>query len=481
MGLAFKVKNESMSDAIMVEDIDQEDKGEYKEFTYSPEEESQLVRRLDCFLLITIFWMYLLSYMDRTNVGNAYKSGMDVDLGLSSSDYSIVLIVFFIFYVVFEVPANLVMVRIGAARFVPSIMCAWGVSTGLTALVNSYAQLIGLRVVTAFFEAGFAPSILLILSSWYRKNEQSKRFSAYISAAILSGAFGGLIAGLITQHLHGARGIAGWRWLFIIEGSATVVIGIIGFFTLLPLPQHMKPSRFFTERHIQIAIARLKKDNVESNLGHDITPLNALLRNIKNPQVVMLIIGYMVIVGSSTLSYFYPTLVGGLGYTGFMIQYMTIPIYASAFCCNLTVGYFSDRNIKYRGYTLSVLLLIACVFAIVVVTCYGFKLRYAMLCLMASTLWSSNALALSYASSILSTRDSKTRGVGLALINALGNLAQIYGAYLFPTKDSPKYIKGFGVIAGMCAVGCGTYGILATYKARKSSKSTTTDSPHSEA
>lgn len=442
--------------------------------TWTPEEERKVILKVDGYLLITIFWMYLLSYMDRTNVGNAYAGGMKDDLNMDSSQYSIALVVFFIFYVIFEIPASYLLIKIGPKLFLSSIMLLWGIVSCCYSAVQNIGQVVALRCLMGLFEAGFAPGILLILSSWYKKAEQSKRFAAYISAAILSGAFGGIIAGLITEYLDGAKGIAGWRWLFIIEGSGTIFIAIIAFFTLLPLPQHMKPDKRFNQREIQIALERLRKDNVINDDGDNISAWQAIWLNCTSLRVLLLIIGYMVIVGSSTLSYFYPTLNEGLGYTGFMIQYMTIPIYGSAFTLNLFVSIFSDRFIQWRGIYLTVLLLAAGIFSVVVVTHHEYKTRYAMLCLMASTLWAANALALSYAATTLSNKDSKTRSVGLSLINALGNLAQIYGSYLFPSKDSPKYILGFGVITGMCFLGGAAYALLSLIKYLKTNKSNRT-------
>lgn len=450
--------------------------------TWTPEEEKKVVFKIDCYLLITIFWMYLLSYMDRTNVGNAYAAGMKDDLKMDSSQYSIALVVFFVFYVIFEIPASYLLIKIGPKLFLPTIMLLWGVISCCYSAIQNNGQVVALRCLVGLFEAGFAPGILLILSSWYKKAEQSKRFAAYISAAILSGAFGGIIAGLITEYLEDAKGIAGWRWLFIIEGSGTIFISLIAFFTLLPLPQHMKPGKRFSEREIQIALERLQKDNVVNDDGDNVSAWQAIWLNCKSLRVLLLIVGYMVIVGSSTLSYFYPTLNEGLGYTGFMIQYMTIPIYGSAFVLNLFVSFFSDRFIQWRGLYLTILLLAAGIFSIVVVTHHEYKARYAMLCLMASALWAANALALSYAATTLSDKDSKTRSVGLSLINALGNLAQIYGSYLFPSKDSPKYTMGFGVITGMCFLGGITYGLLAVinYLKIKKQKSTSFQETASE-
>lgn len=165
----------------------------------------------------------------------------------------------------------------------------------------------------------------------------------------------------------------------------------------------------------------------------------------------------MVIVGSSTLSYFYPTLVEGLGYTSHMAQYMVVPIYAVAFVCVAITGYFSDQYPAQRGLIITGWLVVAIICAIVVCVVYDFTARYALLVIMAAGLWSSNGLALSYASSAFANMPQETRAVSLALVNALGNLAQIYGAYLFPASDAPKYLLGFGVIAGMAAFGVATY------------------------
>lgn len=116
----------------------------------------------------------------------------------------------------------MILARTKPSLFLPGIMFAWGIVTIGMGFINSFEALVAIRAVVGLLEAGFAPGILLLLSSWYKPVEQAKRFAVYISAAILSGAFGGLIAGAISDNLHGAHGLAGWRWLFIVEGAATV-------------------------------------------------------------------------------------------------------------------------------------------------------------------------------------------------------------------------------------------------------------------
>lgn len=162
----------------------------------------------------------------------------------------------------------------------------------------NYQTLVGLRVVIGILEAGFAPGVLLILSSWYKPNEQSKRFGVYISAAILSGAFGGLIAGAIDSNLDGAHGIAGWRWLFIVEGAACAGWSLVSAFLLLDFPAN---SKRLTARERELAIKRLQyasqsQRSDEEKMRHS----EAIKRSFMNWRTWLFVVGYMAVVGSST-------------------------------------------------------------------------------------------------------------------------------------------------------------------------------------
>jgi len=139
---------------------------------------------------------------------------------------------------------------------------------------------------------------------------------------------------------------------------------------------------------------------------------------------------------------------------------MTVPIYMVAFVCTATTGYFMDRFSHKRGLILACWMGVALICSAVTLGVYDFKARYVLLVLMAAGLWSSNALALSYASSTFGAFPNETRAICLAFVNAMGNLASIYGAYLFPSNDAPHYMMGFGVITAMCALGVVTYGSL---------------------
>ncbi|CAJ2507398.1 Uu.00g085840.m01.CDS01 [Anthostomella pinea] len=358
------------------------------------EEEKKLVRKIDLYILPTMWIMYLLSYMDRTNIGNAKISGMEEDLGLDSDRYSITLVVFFIGYVLWEVPSNMILARTKPSIFLPAIMFFWGCATIGMAFINSYEALIGLRVLVGLLESGFAPGMLLLLSSWYKPDEQARRFGVYISAAILSGAFGGIIAGSITRNLNGAHGLAGWRWLFIVEGAATAGWSIIASFILMDFPANTKR---LSEPERELAIRRLMADPSRLDGGEDrpkLSHFGALKVALTDWRVWLFVVGYMAVVGSSTLSYFYPTLVEGLGYSTVNAQYMTIPIYGVAFVITMIIVFYMDKYPRWRGLVLGCCMGVACICSIITCAVYDFKARYALLVIMASGLWASNGLSL---------------------------------------------------------------------------------------
>lgn len=308
-------------------------------------------------------------------------------------------------------------------------MILWGILTCLMAVIKDFKHLVVLRVIIGCVEAGFAPGVLLVLSSWYKRTEQSKRFGVYISAAILSGAFGGLLAAGIVNGLEGVHGIRGWRWLFIVEGAATVGFAIISLFIL---PDFPATSRRLSEREKHVAVARLATENVTATTADSerLTNWQAMKISVQDWRTWVFVVGYMVIVGSSTLTYFYPTLIKGLfGHaSNYKVNLLTVPIYGFAFVCTAISSYYSDKIPAWRGLVIAGWLTFSLTCSIIVCAVYNFTARYVLLVLMAAGLWATNGGTLAYASSAFAGMNPQARGVSLALVNALGNLAQIYGS-----------------------------------------------------
>lgn len=220
--------------------------------------ELALVRKIDVRLLPMIILMYIMNYLDRNNIAAARLAGLEDELELTGSQYLTALSILFVGYILMQIPSNLFLNKIGLpAVYLPSVMIAWGIISGATAGVQSFGGLVAVRFCLGFVEAAYFPGCLLFLSSWYTRNELGFRTAILYSGSLLSGAFSGLISAGITNSLDGVRNIRAWRWLFVIEGSITVVIAIAAYFVL---PNFPRTTTWLNENERQLAIWRLDED-----------------------------------------------------------------------------------------------------------------------------------------------------------------------------------------------------------------------------
>ncbi|KAL2204818.1 MFS general substrate transporter [Sarocladium strictum] len=430
--------------------ISQELANALREYTPGSPEEKKLVKKIDFFLMPMLWIMYILNYVDRMNIGNARIAGMGDDLKLDDSMYAWVLSIFFFGYLICEVPSNMILSRSRPSIFLPGIMIIWGALCAVMSVSKNYATLLAFRFILGCIESGFFPGVLYLLSSWYTRAELGKRFAIFYAAAVLSGAFGGLLAGGITSGLHDAHGITGWRWLFIVEGVATVGVGIIAIFVLLDYPHN---SKRLSEQERQLAQIRIMADGLASSstVTGRLTHWQAFVAAISDPRTYIFIVLFMLDVGAGTISYFIPTITKTLGYSSVQAQYMTVPIYAVATIVLIFVAWSSDRHIERRWHITSALVL-GCVGAVVCAAVQNPIVRYVMICLVASGIWSALPLILSWTSATVSLPPEK-RAIVLALVNAFGNFSSVYGSRIWPSGDSPAFHTGFGVTAAFLGAG----------------------------
>ncbi|KHN94231.1 Major facilitator superfamily domain, general substrate transporter [Metarhizium album ARSEF 1941] len=413
-------------------------------------DERRLVRKIDLFLMPTLWVMYILNYVDRTNIGNAKIAGMAVDLDLDDDRYAWALSVFFFGYLICEVPSNMLLSRSRPSVFLPATMLVWGALSALMSVAKTYGALLGLRFVLGCIESGFFPGVLYYLSCWYTKAELGKRFGIFYTAAVLSGAFGGILAGAITDRLHNVHGIAGWRWLFIVEGVVTVGVACVAFFVLLDYPGS---STRLTLEERKLAAIRIIHDGIATG-GHSdkrLTHCQAFVAAVADPRTYMFLVLFMLDVGAGTISYFIPTISQTMYKDSTKAQYMTVPIYVVAAVCLNMLAWSSDRTGDRRWHVAGALGVgFAC--SVVCAAVQTSIVRYVMVCFVAAGIWSALPLILSWTSSTVSLPPEK-RAIVLALVNAFGNFSSVYGSRIWPRGDSPAFHIGFGVTAGF--LGCG--------------------------
>lgn len=192
----------------------------------------------------------------RVNIGNARLYGLEEDLNLSSEQFQVTVSILFVTYLLFEVPSNLVLKLFTPRRWIAFIVTAWGIIATLTGLVESYGSLIACRLLLGVVEAGLFPGLSVYLTFFYTKHELALRIGYLFVSAAIAGALGGLLAYGIG-HMDGVRGMSGWRWIFIIEGIPSVVLGVV---TLIALPNDASSAYFLTEEEKVLMEERHKRD-----------------------------------------------------------------------------------------------------------------------------------------------------------------------------------------------------------------------------
>ncbi|MDV3124231.1 MFS transporter [Mycobacterium sp. 21AC1] len=205
--------------------------------------ESSTMRRVARRLMPLIIVCYLVAYIDRSNVSIAALT-MNEDIGLTAAAYGLGAGLFFVTYIIFEIPSNLALHRFGARRWIARIMITWGIVAACMALVVGEKSFYTVRLLLGAAEAGFTPGIIFYLSQWFPKRHRARAMGRFYVGAALATVIGAPLSGLLLN-LDGLLGLAGWKWLFVVSGIPAVVLGfiVLRFFTDYPAQAHWLPER----------------------------------------------------------------------------------------------------------------------------------------------------------------------------------------------------------------------------------------------
>jgi MFS family permease len=248
--------------------------------------------------------LYFINYLDRTNIGFA-KLTMSADLGLNNTMYGLASGLFFIGYLVFEVPSNLALHKFGARRWIARIMVSWGIVAGLMAFVPSHGWLYVMRVVLGVAEAGFFPGMILYLTYWFPRRERAKITALFLSAIPISSALGAPLSGAIMQWADGLFGLAGWRLMFLMEGIPAVLLGVVCWFYLTDRPAD---ARWLTAPERRWLQGVMEQEERATDAAFHYT----LKQSLTKPRILALAFVYFGIVYALyALSFFLPTIVAG--------------------------------------------------------------------------------------------------------------------------------------------------------------------------
>ncbi|KAG5366297.1 putative transporter [Yarrowia sp. B02] len=422
---------------------------------------AKLLRKMDWKLVPMVTLLYLMSFLDRGNIGNANIEGLSEDLGLTGQQFNLCLTVFFFTYCTFEVPSNMILKRLRPSVYLPIIMLCWGTCMTLMGIVTNYHGLLVCRLFLGVTEAGLVPGVAYYLTMWYARKEMQLRQALFFSAAGMAGAFSGLLAFAIAK-MRGTAGLAGWKWIFIIEGLATVVVAVIAFFTIQDFPSDAK---FLTEEEREYLQYKLKydghdRDSAATSTGqhvslgvNDSNDKKFVWQAFLDPQTWA--IAFMIVLAATpiySISFFLPSIIKNLGHVSSKAQLMSIPVSFTGAITTVVQAYFSDKyGIRYPLMALDfVSAIIGYIMALTTATSHP-AVTYAGCFFIVGGTHPAFIAMLSWLS--VNSAGTYKRAIALAIALMVGNMSGAVGANIYRAKDRPGYKLGHAINLGFVSAG----------------------------
>ncbi|ALL66992.1 L-rhamnonate transporter [Paraburkholderia caribensis MBA4] len=396
---------------------------------------SQVMRRLLPFLLL----MYVLAFLDRANIGFAQKA-LQHDTGISNAAFAFGAGVFFIGYALFEVPSNLLLHRVGARLWMCRIMVTWGLVSAAMSLAHTSTTFYALRFLLGVAEAGFFPGVIYYLTRWFPQSARARAVGVFYFGAPLAFMFGSPLSGFLLE-LHGALNLAGWQWLFLIEGGLASVVGVWAFFYLDDRPED---ARWLTSQARKTLSAALD-DDARAASAHG--PRN-LLAALVDKRVLLFSAIYLLIQMSVYGVIFYlPQQVAAL--MGESVGLRVGMVAAVPWICALALTWFvprrADATGTHRRWAVALLVLAGCGIGVSGAT-HSPLLAMAALCCAASGFIAAQPLFWTFPTRYLT---GAAAAGGIALINSLGSL----GGFIAPTLRTSAEHAFQSTSAGLLLLG----------------------------
>ncbi|MGG1944999.1 MFS transporter [Trinickia sp. NRRL B-1857] len=403
-----------------------------------------LFRKLDARVLGFLVVCYALAYVDRINIGFA-KLQMQRDLALSDAVYGLGAGIFFLGYVLFEIPSNLLLVRIGARKTLARIMMLWGLASASMCFVSSTTSFYALRFLLGVFEAGFAPGMIFYLSYWYPKERMARAVALVLAAAPIGGIVAGPLSGWVMTSLSGTHGLAGWQWLFILEGVPAALLGIVALFWLKDSPD-AAPWLSAQER------ASLK------GLAAPAIPERSAYRSLPavlcNASIYRLAAAYFCLIcGLYAIGFWLPAILKATGLQS-VLQiglYSAVP-YIAAAVSMYALARSSDRNKERHRHAAVAAAVSAATLAVATIYLKQFGIAFVAITIATGAMFAAYSVFWAIPHDMLS---GPTAAGGIAFINTLG----LFGGFLSPTmigwvKTLTGHTEtGLFVIAGLLVLG----------------------------
>ncbi|EKD17677.1 uncharacterized protein L3040_003559 [Drepanopeziza brunnea f. sp. 'multigermtubi'] len=415
---------------------------------FTLEEQRKIIRKVDCRLVLTLGALYACSLMDRTNLGAVNIAGMSEGLKLHGEQYNLIVLIFFIPYVLFQPPATVVLRKVGPRNFLTTIVVLWGGCMIGFGFVKKWDQMLGLRIILGVLEAGFFPGCAYLLSTWYTRYELQKRNAVFYLIGSMASACGGILAYGVMQ-MHGLGNLSGWRWIFVIEGLITCVLGIAGYFLIVDFPEHAAKSfKFLNQQEAEFIVARIELDR------HDAIPEPFSIKSYLFNALDSKVWGFACLFGLTTtntyaIAYFLPVILRlGMGFDIAKAQCLVAPPYVAAALVMYYAAAIGDRY-----HMRAPIILFNAILGLIGLPLLGYAknngVRYFGVFLATIACNANIPAVLTYQANNI--RGQWKRALCSATLVGFGGLGGIVGSTVFRDQDAPKY--GPGIMTTMISSG----------------------------
>ncbi len=380
-------------------------------------------RKVTIHLIPFIFVCYLFNYLDRVNVGFAKLQMLDA-LKWSETIYGLGAGIFFVGYVLSGVPSNLLLHKLGARKVIGTLMVAWGTASALLMFVKTPEQFYILRFITGVFEAGFFPGIVLYFTSWFPASRRGRIMGLFMSAIPISGVLGSPLSGWMMEAFAGHGGMAGWQWMFLLQGVPTV---LLGFLVYVLLNDGIAQAKWLNDEEKALLTAELEKD--EKQRPQTSQTADTFASVLKNKSVWLLgLIYFCIQMGVYAINFWLPTIVKGLGFqTPAMVGWVSAIPYFCASLFMIWIGRSGDARKERRWHLSGPLLMGLC--GLMLATQAGGNVTIAMIGLSLATMGALAGLPMFWPLPTAFLSSAAAAG-GLALINSLGQIAGFVSPFL---------------------------------------------------
>jgi ACS family tartrate transporter-like MFS transporter len=385
----------------------------------SAEVEKRTLRKLRTRIIPFLFLLYIVAFLDRINIGFAALT-MNKALGITAQQFGMVAGIFFFGYVIFEIPSNLLLHKIGARLWIARILITWGIVAILSGFIQTVSQLYVLRLLLGVAEAGFFPGIILYLTYWFRQREQAHAVALFMTALAVSSIVGAPVSGFILDHVTWF-GLSSWRWLLILEAIPAVICGVL---TYRLLPNRPADANFLTQEEKDWLTSELTREEQQKREKHNISAGGALAHG----RVWHLaVIYFSIALALYAVGFWMPQIIKSLSarYSNTLVGLLTVIPYLAGLLTMVTVSRSSDRRHE-RRFHAAIPLAVGAVALFLLGSARSPLASIVLLALVTVGIYSSVGPFWALPSQFLTGFSAAS---GIALINSVGNLGGFAGPY----------------------------------------------------